>query len=172
MPDWEALFVPTLPFLDGVVRGTVTYVVLLVLLRIVGQREAGGLGITDVLIIVLVAQAAGPALYTQDSSLADSMVVVVTILLWSLIIDGISYRFPRFAHLVKARPKTLIENGELNRHVMHREFMSEEEVASQLRLHGIEDLNQIERAYLEPNGMVSVITRDHAEEEPVERPAL
>lgn len=172
MLDWESIFVPALPLLENIVRGTVTYLVLLLLMRIIGQREAGGLGLTDVLIIVLVAQAVGPALYTQESRLTDGMIVVVTILVWSLVVDAVSYRFPRIAHIVKARPKTLIENGELNRRVMHREFMSSEEVASQMRLHGIEDISRIERAYLEPNGMVSVITRDHAEDEPVERPAL
>lgn len=44
-----------------------------------------------------------------------------------------------------------------NRKAMHREFMTEDEVLSQLRLHGIEDITHIQRAYIEPNGMVSII---------------
>lgn len=172
MPEWESIFIPALPMLEGVVRGTVTFVALLILMRIVGQRESGGLGVTDVLIIVLVAQAAGPALYTQDSTVADSFVVIVTILFWSVVVDAVSYRFPVFSRLVKARPKPLIREGELNRHTMHREFMSREEVESQLRLHGIHDLSRVQQAYLEPNGMISVLTRDGEENGPVERPEI
>lgn len=172
MPDWESLFVPGVPLLESILRGTITYLVLLLLLRIVGQREAGGLGITDVLIIVLAAEAAAPALYTDDSSLADSFIVISTVLFWSVVVDAISYRSPTFSRIVKSQPKPLIENGKLNRHSMRRELMSAEEVYSQLRLHGIEDVGRVERAYIEPNGMISVVTRDGEENEPTERPEV
>ena len=72
------------------------------------------------------------------------------------------------ATLLNARPRTLIENGKLNRKVMRREFMTYEEVCSQLRLHGIDDVAVVARAYIEPNGMISVIGRDGKEADPVE----
>lgn len=139
-------------------------------MRIAGQRESGGLGVTDVLIIVLVAEAAAPALYTQDSTLTDSLIVIVTIVFWSVAVDAISYRLPVFSHLVKARPKPLIRDGQLCRRTMHREFLSREEVESQLRLHGIQDMSRVQQAYLEPNGMISVLTRDGEGNAPVEKP--
>ncbi|MFC0247604.1 DUF421 domain-containing protein [Citricoccus parietis] len=73
------------------------------------------------------------------------------------------YRWPTVGRLLKARPKPLIENGHLNRRAMRREFMAEAEVTSQLRLHGIEDIREVKRAYIEPNGMISVIPRQGAE---------
>ncbi|KUI48511.1 hypothetical protein AU198_21385 [Mycobacterium sp. GA-1199] len=170
MSDWQSFFVPAVPLLDGVLRGTVTFLALLVLMRIVGQRESGGLGITDVLIIVLVAEAAAPALYTDETTLIDSFVVIVTILFWSVAVDAIAYRFPLFARVVKAHPKPLIRDGKLNRHTMRREFMRRDEIESQLRLHGISDVEGVQRAYLEPNGMISVLRRDGAENGPVEKP--
>ncbi|KUI19186.1 hypothetical protein AU193_14235 [Mycobacterium sp. GA-1285] len=57
MSDWQSFFVPAVPLIDGVLRGTVTFLALLVLMRVVGQRESGGLGITDVLIIAGVRRA-------------------------------------------------------------------------------------------------------------------
>jgi uncharacterized membrane protein YcaP (DUF421 family) len=98
------------------------------------------------------------------------MVAVVTILFWSVAVDAVAYRFPRIAPLLKARARPLIEDGRLNRRVMRREFMAPDEVLSQLRLHGIEDIADVERAFIEPNGMISVIRRDHAENEAAERP--
>src|SRR3954452_9662693 len=65
-------------------------------------------------------------------------------------------------------PTNVDRKRQLNRHVMRLEFMSRAEVLSQLRLHGIEDISRVERAYIEPNGMISVITGDGAENQPVE----
>lgn len=166
MPDWEAIFLPTLPLVELFVRGTVTFLALLALLRVVGQRESGGLGLTDVLLVVLVAQAASGGLAGASQSIADGLVLVVTILAWSVVLDAIAYRWPRAVVLLKARPQPLIKDGRLNVRVMRREFMSREEVLSQLRLHGIADLGQVSRAYLEPNGMISVIRQDDEDNEP------
>ncbi|WP_346533236.1 YetF domain-containing protein [Micromonospora sp. DPT] len=96
--------------------------------------------------------------------------VVAAILFWSVAVDAVAYRFPRVAALLKAQPRALIENGKLNRKVMLREFITAEEVRSQLRLHGIEDIAVVDRAYIEPNGMISMIRRVREEIEPVEPP--
>lgn len=138
-------------------RGTVTYIGLMLLFRIVGRREAGGLGLTDLLVVLLAVDAASTGLTGDSQSLGDSLVLVLTVLLWSVVIDATSYRWPRLGSIFKAKPRPLIEYGQLNRKAMHREFMTEDEVRSQLRLHGIEDITHIQRAYIEPNGMVSII---------------
>jgi uncharacterized membrane protein YcaP (DUF421 family) len=97
-------------------------------------------------------------------------VLVATILLWSVAVGAAAYRFPRLARVLKARPRPLIEHGRLNHSVMRREFMTRDEVRSQLRLHGIADIALVERACIEPNGMISVLRRDSADTEPVEPP--
>jgi uncharacterized membrane protein YcaP (DUF421 family) len=48
--------------------------------------------------------------------------------------------------------------------------MTEEEVAAQLRLHGIRKIETVARAYIEPNGMISILRRDGEETEPAEPP--
>mgnify|MGYP000975267658 CR=1 FL=1 len=55
--DWRSVFVPSVGILEIIVRGTIIYLMLFVLLRVL-RREAGSLGITDVLVIVLIADAA------------------------------------------------------------------------------------------------------------------
>ncbi len=157
MPDWEAIVLLSASPLELVVRGTVTFVVLMVLFRVVGQRESGGLGLTDLLLVVLVAEAANPGLVGDATTIADGVVLVVTLLFWSVALDAACYRWPRFSVLVKARPRLLIEDGRLNRRLMRREFMTDEEMLTQLRLRGVQDPATVRRAYLEPNGMVSVI---------------
>lgn len=160
MPDWNAILFPSTPVLELVVRATVVFLVLTVLFRIAGQREAGGLGLTDLLVVVLVAEAAGPVMLGDADTVADGIVVVATILGWSVALDAMAYRWPVFARITKAQARVLISDGQLNRHVMRREFMTYDEVLTQLRLHGISDIGAVHRVYLEPNGMVSVIPAD------------
>lgn len=160
MADWKGMFAVETPPLELVLRGLVIYLVLLLLMRVVGQREAGGLGLTDVLIVVLIAQSVGGGLIGDSQSITDAALLATTILFCSVAVDAAAYRFPRFAALVKARPRLLIEDGRLNRRVLKREFMTADEVRSQLRLHGIEEIEGVRIAYLEPNGMISVLTAD------------
>ena len=167
-----AVFTPSLSLLELFARGTITFLALMAMLRLVGQRESGGLGLTDLLVVALAADAASAGLTGDAETIADGLVLVATILFWSVTLDAISYRWPRLAKVLKARPRPLIQNGQLDRRVMRREFMTRDEVLSQLRLHGIEDPAEVRRAYLEPNGMISIIRRDGAEPDQPESPPV
>jgi uncharacterized membrane protein YcaP (DUF421 family) len=59
--DWTALFIPTVPLVEIILRGTLVYLLLFAVLRVL-RREAGGLGIADVLVIVLIADASQNAM--------------------------------------------------------------------------------------------------------------
>lgn len=170
MSDWTGFFAPSLHIVELIARGTVTYLGLVVLLRLVGRREAGGLGLTDLLVVLLAVDAASIGLTGESESLGDSVVLVLTVLFWSIAVDALAYRWPGIGRFFKARPRHLIEDGRIDRRAMLRELMTEDEVISQLRLHGIQDLSRVERAYIEPNGMVSVVLREPAEEQDPERP--
>lgn len=74
------------------------------------------------------------------------------------------------ARLLKARPRPLIEDGEVNERTLRRELLSRDELDAHLRLHGVRDVAEVERAYREPNGMISVFKGDGREEEPVDPP--
>lgn len=172
MLDWDAIFVLSVPPLELFLRGTITFLVLLAMMRVVGQRESGGLGISDILLVVLVAGAMAPSLEGASSSILDGVLLAATIVFWSLAIDAVAYRWPRLARILKARPQPLVEDGRLNHRAMRRELMTEEEIMAQLRLHGVDDLSDIRRAYLEPNGMVSIIRRGDGETDEPTRPEI
>lgn len=57
--DWHGIFTPTNSLVELVVRATIMYFVLFGLLRFVLKRQAGAIGMTDVLVIVLLAEVAG-----------------------------------------------------------------------------------------------------------------
>ncbi|WP_422785370.1 YetF domain-containing protein [Ruicaihuangia caeni] len=72
--------------------------------------------------------------------------------------------------MLKPSKQPLIENGPPNKHAMRRQFLSRAELDAQLRLQGIEDIQHVRVAYLEPNGMISAFRKDAGDVEPTPRP--
>jgi uncharacterized membrane protein YcaP (DUF421 family) len=85
--DWGAVFRPETPLVEVVVRGTVMYLALFVLLRVVLKRQSAGMGMTDLLVVVLIADAAQNGMSGGYSSLPDGLVLVATILAWAYALD-------------------------------------------------------------------------------------
>lgn len=64
---------------------------------------------------------------------------------------------------MKGQPVLLIAEGQVRKDALRSTSLSENDLAEALRLQGKEpDPSRIERAYLERNGNISVITRDEA----------
>lgn len=158
--DFAALWIPTTPLLELVIRGSVVYLALFFLLRFIVKREAGSLGVTDLLVIVLIADAAQNAMGDEYQSITGGLVLVGTIVGWSYLLDALAYRYPIWRKIVRPPPIQLIRDGELVRANLGREKITDEELLGELRANGIEDIKNVRSAYIESDGMISVITTD------------
>jgi uncharacterized membrane protein YcaP (DUF421 family) len=157
--DWAGLLIPSESLAEMIVRGTVTYLALFAILRFVMKRQTGSIGTADILLIVVIADAAQNAFSKQYQSVSEGIVLVVTIVFWNFVLDWLAFRFPKFGKLIEPDPLPLVSNGRMNRRNMHREFISEDELRSQLRLHGIDDIQEVKTACVEPDGAFSVVKR-------------
>ena len=160
--DWRAVFVPAHSLAEMVVRGTLMYLILFGLLRFILKRQAGGLAITDLLVIVLIADAAQNAMAAEYRSVTEGVVLVATIIVWDYALDWLGYRFPAFQRLVRRPALVLVQDGKLNRRNMRNELITIEELMSHLREQGVEDLSAVQSAHMEPDGHISVIKRKAA----------
>jgi uncharacterized membrane protein YcaP (DUF421 family) len=158
--DWQAIFVPQNSILELILRGSLTYLAIFVLLRIVLRRQEGGIGTADLLVVVLTAEVAGNAIAPLDMSVVEGAVLVATILFWSFAIEWAQYRFPAFERLVRNPKLKLIENGRMLPRNMRREYVTTRELMTQLREKGHEDCSRVKAAYLEDDGAISIIEKD------------
>lgn len=155
--DWHQVFWPTTPPLEMVIRGTVVYLVLFTLMRVIPRREVGSTGITDLLFLVLLADAAQKAMSGQYVSLPDGLLLVGTIVTWVVLLDAAAYRWRWVAKLIQPKAMLIIRQGQLQRRVMRRELITESELLGELHKRGIHDLEQVERAWVEHDGQVSIV---------------
>jgi uncharacterized membrane protein YcaP (DUF421 family) len=144
-------------FAEMVIRGTTMYWVLYALLRISGRRDMGSLGMADMLVLVLVADAAGNAMSGDSYSMGDGIIVVATIVGWSYMLDRMAYYVPALRRVLEPQRVCLIKSGRVLASGLKREHITRSELMEQLRLKGVANLAQVERAYLEATGEFSVI---------------
>jgi uncharacterized membrane protein YcaP (DUF421 family) len=154
--DFRSIFVPSLHLAEVVLRGTVVYLFLFIILRVL-RREAGAVSIADLLVVVLIADAAQNAMASEYKSITEGAVLIATIASWDYFLDWLSYRFPWFHRLVAPAPLPLIKDGRILKKHLRQELITEEELLSQLRQQGVQNLAEVKRCYLEGDGHFSVI---------------
>ena len=155
--DWGELFGLSMPALELVIRGSAIYWFLFLIFRFVMRREIGSIGITDVLFVVIIADAAQNAMAGEYKSITDGFILIATIAAWNVLLDWLNFKFPTLRRVIETRPLLLIRNGSLVVPNLDKELLTQEEVLAKLRGQGIENLEEVKAAYLESDGTVSVI---------------
>ena len=155
--DWKSIFLPDTPLLEIILRGSLMYIALFTMLRVILKRQTGTLGMTDLLLITLLADAAQNAMAGEYKSLPDGIVLVGTIIFWNYFFDWLSFKNQWFARLIEPPPLPLIKSGKLLRRNMRQELISEDELMSQLREQGLDDIKNVKEAHLESDGQFSVV---------------
>jgi uncharacterized membrane protein YcaP (DUF421 family) len=151
------LFAVHVSVLELVVRGTVLYWFLFLLFRFVLRRDAGSLGIADILLLVLIADASQNAMSGGYQSLSEGLVLVGTIAGWNWLMDWAAYRFEVVRRFSEPGPLVLVRRGRMIVGNLRRESITTPELMASLREQGIDKLADVKMARMEPDGQISVI---------------
>ncbi len=157
--DWHSMFVPTESLIEIFIRGTLMYLGMFTLLRIF-RRQAGAVGIADLLVIVVIADAAQNGMAGDSKSITEALLLIITIVFWNYFLDFLSDKSAFFKSIIEAKELLLINNGKLFRENMKKEMISYEEIMSQLRQHGIEKISDVKKCCLESDGHFSILKKE------------
>lgn len=156
--DWGRLFVPTASLAEIFLRGSVVYLLLFAVMRILPRREVGGMGAADILVIVLIADAVQNGMSGSYESITEGLLLAGTIFFWATVVDWLDFRFPKLK-LAEGGQILVVKDGRFLRRNMRREKVTEAEVLAQLRQHGYDQVEQVSAAYIEGDGRFSVLGR-------------
>ncbi len=157
MDELLALFAINVPVWEIAVRGTAIYWFLFVLFRFVLPREVGAVGVADMLVLVLVADAAQNAMAGDYDTISEGALLIGTIMGWNALADYAAWRFPAVGRVLQSKPLVLVRDGRMNLRNMARQFVTEDELLGKLREHGVDDVRRVKSAHLESGGEVSVV---------------
>src|SRR5678815_4039397 len=154
--DWRTMFVPTGSVFELVLRATVMYLLILAGFRVF-RREAGSLSVSDLLVVVLIADAAQNGMAGEYKSLTEGVIIVATIFAWNFVLDWLAYRSPTVHWLLHPPPLLLVRNGHIQHHNLRAQLMTKADLLEQLREQGVDSLERVKKCYLESDGRLSVI---------------
>ncbi len=157
MIDWHKIFTLDVPILEIFIRGSIVYLSLFIMLRLVLKRQTGSIGLTDLLVIVLIADASQNAMAGEYNSVPDGLILVFTLIFWNYALEWLSYHVKFLSPLIDPPPLLLIKNGKMMIKNMRQELITRQELLSQIRQQGIENIKEIRRAYIEGDGRISIL---------------
>ena len=156
--DWERVFVPTTSIPEIILRGTLVFLFLFIVLRIL-RRSAGAIGISDLLVVVVIADAAQNAMGSKYESVTEGAALVLTIAAWDYFFDWLAFRFVSLRPILHPRALLLIKNGRVQWQNLRQQMISKEELMGELREQGVENIEDVRYSYMESDGHISVVQK-------------
>jgi uncharacterized membrane protein YcaP (DUF421 family) len=157
--DWGEIFGVSVSPWELIIRGTAMYLFLFAVFRVVIRRRIGAVGMADLLILVIIADAAQNGMSGEYRSVTEGAILVGTIIFWNVAIDWLNYRVPALQNWLEPPPLLLVRDGRVLYRNLRHEFVTESELKSKLREKGVDNVAEVAKAFMESDGTVSVIKR-------------
>lgn len=124
--------------------------------RIMGKREVGQLGIIDLIVSILIAELVAISIENSKDSIFLTILPISVLVVLELILAYISIKSRTFRTIFGGKPSLIIIHGKINYHEMVRQRYSLDDLLLSLRQKEIRNIEDVEYAFLEPNGKLSV----------------
>lgn len=137
-------------------RTVFIYVYTLVLLRWIGGRSVAQLSLIEFLLVIALGSAVGDALFYPEVPLLHAMTAITVVVLINKAIDLAIARSRAVTELIEGEPDELMRDGRILQDALGNRHLGVSEIMASLRLKGIRNLGEVQFAYLEPAGDISV----------------
>ena len=146
-----------LPAINLLVRATVVYLSVLILLRVSGKRQVGQMGATEFVAILLISNAVQNAMNGGDNSLVGGVFLAGVLILLSTSISILAFKSRFFEAVFEGTPRLLIHEGHMIEKNLKRELLSHSQLRTLLRKQGVHHLSEVRSAVLEADATLSII---------------
>jgi uncharacterized membrane protein YcaP (DUF421 family) len=146
--------------MEIILRASVTFFFIWILLRALGKRELAELTAVELVLIIVMGDLVQQGVTQEDSSVTGNLLAVGTLGFWILISSYASFRWKPIRGLVEGIPTIVVHDGRISEEVLKIERLDAEEVLSAAREQGITDVSDIRFGILEGDGKFSFIKTD------------
>jgi len=160
---WSSVFHIQISVGEKILRTVLIYLFLLIALRLFGKRELGQANTLDLVVLLLVANAVQNGIIGNDVSVTGAVIGAFVLFVLNAAFARGAFHWAWLAGLLEGEPTVLIEDGRPNVKMLRRECISLPELRAIARRQGFPDLQAVDTAILETNGIVSMF---HAGESP------
>ncbi|MEW5726595.1 MAG: YetF domain-containing protein [Pseudomonadota bacterium] len=141
------------------VVGIGAYGVLVVLLRLSGNRTLSKMNAFDFVVTVALGSTLATVLLSKDVALAEGAAAFFLLVFLQMTVTWLSVRWPWFRHLMKSEPKLLVHQGRMLPDALVRERVSPEEIQAAIRTAGHANIEDVAAVVLETDGSFTVLAK-------------
>ena len=141
---------------EVLVRTAIMFFAVLIILRLSGKRGIKQLSIFELAILISLGSAAGDPMFYQEVGLLPAILVFAVVITMYKGITFLTGRYEKVEAIIEGQPVKLIQKGKIIFPSFRKEALAYDELFSQLRQHNVTHLGQVESAYLETSGDMSI----------------
>ena len=145
--------------MEIVVRASIIFWLLWIILRAAGKRELAELTPFELIVLVVMGDLIQQGVTEEDMSITGAALSVATIGLWVLLLSYLSFKSRSVARYLDSQPAVLVKDGEVNSEMLRIQRLSIDDLLDEARIQGIERISSVKYAVLEADGKISFVRR-------------
>ena len=155
--DWSHMFALGLPVLEKVLRPIAVYLFLVVGLRLAGKRELAQLNPFDLVVLLTLSNTVQNAIIGDDNTITGGLIGAATLLIVNHVVVRYLFQHPALERIVEGDATVLIDGGQILEDALRRELVTMAELHAAAHRQGFDSLDEVDRAILEPTGIISFV---------------
>ena len=112
------------------------------------------------ILLVVIGDIVQQGITQEDYSVTGAILVLATFATWVSLFTWVSFRFPRAERVLEGIPVVVVQDGKAIDEALKLEQVPMSDLMSAARQQGVDSLDKIKLAVLEPSGKFSIITNE------------
>ena len=151
--------------MSAVIRAFLGYCFLVLIMRTAGRRPGKQMTPMEFVLVFFSGGLALTTMVADESSFTNALCQIITVALTHYAITWLRQRSTVFGRFIDGTPLLLLAKGQWQSETMSQMRLDEEDLLAMARDKGMTSLEQIDYAFLERNGEISIIQRSQEGEE-------
>ena len=163
LEDLHRIFIGEVPgtfYFEVMIRTIIIFMILIIAIRLMGKRMASQLDANEMVAMVALAAAIGIPLQSPDRGIVPALIIAGVVVMVERGISHLSLKKPRFEEISQGNVAILVEDSVMDVEAMKHSGITHERLFEQIRLHGMDQLGQVKRLYMETGGAFTLVEAD------------
>lgn len=139
-----------------IIRCIIVYFVVIAMVRIMGKRQIGELQPSELVITILISDVASMPLQNMEMPLISTITSLLVLVMFEVLLSVISIKSRTVRKILQGNSVMIIKDGKLIEERIKLIRYSIDDLMEALRLKDVFDISQVQYAYIETNGAISV----------------
>ena len=146
--------------MESILRGAATYLFVWLIFRVAGKRTLAQITTFDAVLLLIVSEATQAALLGNDSSMTNSVLLVLTLVGIDVALSHLKQLMPTLEKAMDGTPLVILDSNGLKHEKMNRERVDEQDILHAARqLQGVGRMDEIAYAVLETTGDITIVPK-------------